>query len=121
MPPRLAHCRKNNNCHEGLTFVDCSKCHSQVKVCCCELSAQGTRSVWQPGEAVGDWVNTNKHKQSINQRLLAEMDVVRRDARKGFVQAEDGLGTSSQHLSHLFVVLDDFASADKLLMLMETL
>ena len=49
------------------------------------------------------------------------LDVVRRDARKGFVQAEDGLGTSSQHLSHLFVVLDDFASADKLLMLMETL
>ena len=117
MPPRLAHCRKNNNCHEGLTFVDCSKCHSQVKVC---GSAQQMKSVWQPGKAVGDWVNTNKHKQSINQRLLAEMDVVRRDARKGFVQAEDGLGTSSQHLSHLFGVLDDFASANKLLMLMET-
>ena len=47
--------------------------------------------------------------------------MLRRDARKGFVQAEDGLGTSSQHLSHLFGVLDDFATANKLLMLMETL
>ena len=108
MPPRLAHCRKNNNCHEGLTFVDCSKCHSQVKVCGCELSAQETRSVWQPGEAVGDWVNTNKHKQSIYQRLLAEMDVVRRDARKGFVQAEDGFGTSLQHHNISVICLDSW-------------
>ena len=29
------------------------------------------RGIWQTGEVVGDWVNTNKHKQSINQRWLA--------------------------------------------------